>query len=166
MVRLVWKRTKTSSAFLPWKVSIQICCAAPCLLEVEIYTALHLLERRMKFNIMSWLVFSAQICVTCLLVFTAIDTALMYFWNIDSSSKVWASGGLSFPHVICQMILQNCAVFSQGKLTISPPIKSEQVRCFLPVCSISASLWLSWIKGILPSFVGLHAVFLGHIRTP
>lgn len=45
----------------------------------------------------SWLVFLAQICVMCLLVFTAIDAALMYFWNIDSSSKVWASGGLSSP---------------------------------------------------------------------
>lgn len=87
MVRLVWGG-EAPVHFFPERFPFSSVNAAPRLLEVGIYTALHLLERRMKFNIMSWLVFSAQICVMYLLVFTAIDTALMYFWNIDSSSKV------------------------------------------------------------------------------
>lgn len=66
----------------------------------------------------------------CLLVFTAVDTASVHFWNIDSSSNVWASGGLPFPQVICSMILQSCALFSCGRLTVSPPVIEEQVRCF------------------------------------
>lgn len=68
----------------------------------------------------------------CLLVFTAVDTALVRFWNTDSSSNVWASGGLPFPQVICSMILQSCALLSCGRLTVSPPIiEEEQARCIL-----------------------------------
>lgn len=42
-----------------------------------------------KLSILSWLVFAAQI--------PGVDTALMYFWNMDFSSKLGASGGLAFP---------------------------------------------------------------------
>lgn len=43
----------------------------------------------MKFIILPWLVFAAQI--------HGVDTAWVYFWNMDFSSKLGASGGLAFP---------------------------------------------------------------------